>query len=214
MPLGTPIYYNEPGSGCVFGTVITSWDYVKGIFPAFSISGTVLKSDGNAFFQETCITSIRHFGGVMKIYELPVQKLTKSVHAFLTERGKQFSALSIGAHFRENLGPLLVEGIFGYMKFRADGRVMLDISTYNRQHPSDSKFVNPNTSLLQSNPNQKKTKNNNQFANMTFSEIKESQYWMTYPVIPGFSFQLKKWGEFLVDNISEIVCCFACCFLF
>lgn len=195
----------------MFGTVITSWEYIGGIFPAFSLSGSVMKSDGTAFFQETCHTTIRSFSGLMKIFELPVQKLTKQVHEFLTARGKQFAQLSLGAHFRENLGPLLVEGIFGYMKFRADGRVMLDISTYNRQHPNVSKFVNPNTNLLGGNVGQnyvQKQKHNKNSANLTFSEIKPSQYWMTYPVIPGFSFQLKKWGEFIVDNISEIVCQF------
>lgn len=199
---GTPIYYHDADMGCIFGTIITNWNYVSGFGDSFVINGTVMKSDGQSFYQEPINTAIPGFEGIVKIDLLPVQKLSRSMHSTLTERGKLFAQVAIGAHFKQYRGTLLTPTVFGYMKFRADGRVMVDTATFNRMNPSNTKFVSPNQNLqLQQQAN---NANRNRTIASSVKDLKEAQYWMTYPTLPGFSLMLKKWGEFLINGLSDI----------
>eukprot|EP01127_Copromyxa_protea_P003710 TRINITY_DN134_c0_g1_i2.p1 TRINITY_DN134_c0_g1~~TRINITY_DN134_c0_g1_i2.p1 ORF type:complete len:630 (-),score=84.57 TRINITY_DN134_c0_g1_i2:43-1932(-) len=189
---GTPISYIDPTTDCTFGTIVTNWNYSRGLSVSFAINGPIMKSDGQHFYQEPVSTSIPEFSGIVKIDTMPVQPLSRATHTALTARGKIFSEIAIGAHFKDYSSVLMTPSLFGYMKFKANGRVMIDVSTYNRMNPNDRKFVSPELQLT------------GKHVGVATLTLKPSQYWMTYPTLPGFSFMLKKWGEFLVEATSDI----------
>jgi len=206
---GTPVSYLDTDSGCVFGTIVTNWLYAKGFGLSFNVTGSIMKSDGQNFYQESVNTSIPAFSGLVKIDTLPIQQLNRQVHTALTARGKSFAEIAIGAHFKQYTGVLLTPTAFGYMKFRATGRVMIDTATFNRMNPNSTTFVSAQATLLrQQQQNQllyQQQQQQGTAAAAGTKELKESQYWMTYPTLPGFSLFLKKWGEFLIEGLSDIV---------
>jgi len=54
--------------------------------------------------------------------------------------------------------------------------------------------------LLMKNVNSRKNT-----SDRTSTTIAEDKYWLTVPTVFGFSFVTKKWGEIIIENISEIV---------
>jgi SpoVK/Ycf46/Vps4 family AAA+-type ATPase len=86
--------------------------------------------------------------------------------------------------------------MWGTEKFKATGRVMVDTSNFNRTNPNYLEF---HSSL--------------QFArhprmqgggNSDIVSIKDDLLYMTWPVLGGFSFSQKRWGEIQVDNLTDI----------
>lgn len=95
----------------------------------------------------------------------------------------------------------------------ADGRVMVDIHTFNRMNPSYTEFgSSAHDTATQQQVNQllanqqRLTGNYSQTAlNLEGQKkLNPSQLFMTWPYVAGFSFSAKRWGELLVENLTNI----------
>lgn len=98
---------------------------------------------------------------------------------------------------------------------KADGRVMVDIHTFNRMNPSYTEFgssAHDNATQQQLQmlvaSQQRITGDYTSYTTSMPSDsqksIVESQLFMTWPYLAGFSFSAKRWGELLVDSLSKI----------
>ncbi len=189
---GAPIYgfkYREK-----LGSIIKSASYTDGMFgDMFSIKGATIRSNGSAFFYSDESFCVPEFDGVMNLSDLPIMTLDRSTKKFLSERGKLFQKLGKGHHYQQYTGAMSRSTTFGHIRYKADGRVMVDITTYNQRNPNNTMFQYAvNSYNNQSDPN-------------VIEEISDEELFITWPTIPGFSFACKQWGEFFVSQISEII---------
>jgi hypothetical protein len=210
---GTQIYSWK--SGCKVGAAVVSSSYSYG----FDMMGEMVKSDGEQFYYMEEKFTIRYFGTVKRLEDLEVQVMDDESMDELIARGQQFNKLGVGHHFKAYEGFMMKSfSSFFTHKVPADGRVMIDTSTYNRLHPSDSSFRfsgagsrrqnmrnrNQNQHQYQydmwGNAQESPQSNPNQF-----KQVSEEDLFMCWPTLPGFSFKKKQWGEFLISLCQDIV---------
>lgn len=191
-----------------------------------------------------CFSTVPLSAGLIDVDELSVKPMTKSVLAQLTARGKIFQKIALGHHFLNYERYIFFQHAMFRVHYtkvlqsnnrsvttnralkKADGRVMVDIATFNRMNPSYTEFgasahVDPiqqqnfnvrNQLYNQGNPyyyqqqqqrllqlqNQQAASNNYFNQNMALSE--ETLY-MTWPTVAGFSFAAKAWGEIVIAYV-------------
>ena len=189
-------------NGTIVGTKITSLNYTRGVVPFWQMTGKVIKSDGKEFYEQALNFSIGYFTSPTAIEDLNVQPLTTAMRARLEERGSKFREMSLSHKYMQYEGFFQKGTGFGVSKFKADGRVMVDVTTFNRLHPKETIFVNPNKGTQQN------WNNNNgvstQVEAVLNTTLSDEQLFCTWPTLAGFSFQRKRWGELQVDGLSHI----------
>ena len=216
---GSQIYSFK--NGAKVGATVLSADYGYG----FDIVGQMVKSDGEHFYYASDNFRIGWFEGVKELKDLDVRLMDPESMDELIDRGQIFNELGIGHNFRNYTGYMMSKWSDMFVqKVSADGRVMIDVVTYNRLHPNDSTFRFTQAAynqMNQRNANGKKRHYNaaaQQYdhwggnrgtagAEMEgkFKSVNCEDLFMCWPTLPGFSFQNKKWGEFLVTLTSPIV---------
>ena len=98
--------------------------------------------------------------------------------------------------------------MWGSNRYKAEGRVMVDLTTFERMNPDYQVFKNPNGINTLAQISQNMGYNNNYYqANNSGIKVKLNKdvYFMTWPTVAGFSFACKRWGEVIVDQLSDIV---------
>eukprot|EP01125_Pyxidicula_operculata_P001198 TRINITY_DN11136_c0_g1_i1.p1 TRINITY_DN11136_c0_g1~~TRINITY_DN11136_c0_g1_i1.p1 ORF type:complete len:693 (-),score=151.38 TRINITY_DN11136_c0_g1_i1:47-2071(-) len=176
--------YGKVNTDFVGGSV-TETKYYGGWFPCFSLSISVIKSNGTDFYTDTHKFSVPMFRGVLPLVDLPFQLLTPETKKKLEDRGKLFEKIG------KSISYMNYKGNMEWMAWRmtlikADGRVMVDAASFLRMNPNYREFkLNPSTSNI-------------------MNTITEDNLFMTWPTIGGFSFSSKKWGELLVSNLADI----------
>jgi len=115
---------------------------VKGLFEFFSIEGKTIKSDGLTFFRHDQRFGIPIFDGVKEISSLAVQPLNDKIKTLLAERGKVFKEVGLGHHFMQFEGFGMFQRKYGTAMWKSDGRVMIDIKTFQRMNPEYPHFLN------------------------------------------------------------------------
>jgi len=157
--------------------------------------------------------TVSYFYGVKRLEDLEVLSMTPEVMDELIARGQAFNRLGLGHHFQEYTGYMMKTfSQFFSSKIPAEGRVMLDVSTYNRLHPSDGSFLFSHQSSRnqQANPIQQYQYDNwggqkPPVDSSTFRCVKDEDLFMCWPTLPGFSFKKKQWGDFLISLCRDIV---------
>lgn len=150
--------------------------------PVFNITGKITISRGDKFVQYDKSFNINAFGGAVLVKNLSVRPISKDELLILTERGRKFVKYALSSNFVEYTGYMFKRTMYGLYKFKADGRVMIDPTGFNKKNPGYQ-------------------------SNRTFIEcesVPEDLMFMCYPFTTGFSFATKEWGEIIIDNISEI----------
>lgn len=160
----------------------------------FQITGNITKSNGKNFVQTPEKFYIMQYPGLRRVDDLEVKPMTDENLIKLTERGRIFREHGLGCHFKEYNGEMFKMGMYGPVYFDSTGRIMID--------PIGYKNYNPNSNRRLFNIG------NNHYGNDSNDAICESipddLLFMTSPTFLGFSFKEKMWGEFMVDQVTQI----------
>jgi hypothetical protein len=173
----------EPVAGVVTDTRMRSTffgDYLEIIYER-------LQSNGKTIDTVRDTTRIDKFSGVREISKLNVRVLNSEWREKLTERGRKYVQVALGAHYQNYQGHMLVKGWWSWSEIRAEGRMMVDVSTY-KTFTSDR-------------DNDCETASDDDEG---FASVEESRLWMCPPWIEGFSFKTKQWGRFALSRVSDI----------
>lgn len=187
-------------NGSLLGTRIISLTYCRGVVPYWEMTGKVIKSDGKEFYEQVIHFSISYFHTPAAIDDLNVRPLTPELRNLLEERGTKFREIALSHRYMQYEGFFHKTSGVGPHKFKADGRVMVDVTTHNRLHPNDRTFINPNSGS-------QNWSSNGQMTQCEFTlntQLADDQLFCTWPTLAGFSFQRKRWGELQVDGLSHI----------
>lgn len=189
---GTAIYGND-AHGNKIGSLVKTSTYQPGFAgDSFSITGSIIKTDGECFYYDNYQFIIPGFTGMKHLDDLNVKALDKNTLHELDERGKKFAELGLGNHYKQFRGTMLRSIGMYTTKTRMTGRIMVDVKTYNRRHLSITTYQkNGSTAIQYSN-------------SAVLTKLGEDERWMSYPILPAFSFSLKTWGEFAVRDIIPI----------
>lgn len=140
-------------------------------------------------------TNIGAFGGLKKVEDLPVTPITDEEKALLTARGEKFRKYAAGAHYIHYKGQLTRSSYWGSRSFRADGRAMVDVSSF--QQVDNDQYSSEGYASGIEEPREDRQ-------NKVDLQIPDSELWRCYPFVYGFSLSAKQWGRFALDGLSEI----------
>lgn len=140
-------------------------------------------------------TNIGSYAGLKEIKDLPVAPITPEEKAELMERGARFRKYATGAHYIHYTGQLTRSSWFGTRAFRADGRAMLDVSSFSQV--DNNQFSNEGYQSGIEEAREDRT-------NKVDLEIPDEDLWRTYPFLFGFSLSSKQWGRFALNGVKDI----------
>eukprot|EP01097_Dermamoeba_algensis_P008152 TRINITY_DN5297_c0_g1_i1.p1 TRINITY_DN5297_c0_g1~~TRINITY_DN5297_c0_g1_i1.p1 ORF type:complete len:663 (-),score=188.52 TRINITY_DN5297_c0_g1_i1:38-2026(-) len=192
--------------GHQLGGIVKTADYSAGFcfVSGFNVSVTSIKYNGDCFYYYDDRMSINAFEGVEKIEDLTVQLITPEVMKALSTRGEKFVKLvktPLGHSYKQYRGAMMRQGgMFSY-KVKADGRIMIDIATFNRMNPNVYEFAYATNSA----PGHRGGRAGRAMDEAMIDEVGSDELFMTWHCLPGFSFACKQWGYFFVNNISDII---------
>lgn len=151
---------------------------------SFVIFYEVIKSNGKGLFVDEVKISIKDFDGLLSIHKLNVKKMTPDIKESLSKRGEKFIKYCSTPSYVQYSGNLFIQSWFGVIAYNSEGRILVDNASYNRNNPNDDD-----------------SDDNNELE----SNLESDKYFICYPFLKGFSFSLKKWGEFAVSKMEDIV---------
>jgi hypothetical protein len=174
---------DEPLAG-----VVTDTRYRQSLFGDYlEIFFERLESDGNEISTVRDSVRVDAFSGLREVNRLSVRILDAHWREVLTARGRKYVQVAQGAHYQNYTGQMQIKGWWSWSPLRADGRIMVDIKTYNqfcsRDSDDDSDYDGDDSHD---------------------NTVSEDQLWRCSPYILGFSFATKQWGRFSVSRIQDI----------
>jgi hypothetical protein len=168
------------------GTIAQS-TYERNFFgTTFVITANQVDTDGKGFKLVQTQFKVPSFKGIMPISNLAVHPMDEKTKAKLVERGRKFEKYALGSNYVHCTGNLMMRSYFKNILFRSDGRIMIDVANFDKKNPNYA------------------SSNYGRDSEENFEVIAEDKLHVTVPYIKGFSFPLKKWGEFAIDDLSEI----------
>eukprot|EP01117_Protostelium_nocturnum_P004815 TRINITY_DN1745_c2_g1_i1.p1 TRINITY_DN1745_c2_g1~~TRINITY_DN1745_c2_g1_i1.p1 ORF type:complete len:518 (+),score=167.48 TRINITY_DN1745_c2_g1_i1:163-1716(+) len=193
----------------VVGGEMISTKYVStGFGKAFEVILQTLKADGHHYFIYNQRFLINQFDLFKSIKDLSVQPMNDEVEEFLKSRGKRFVSVALGHHYKQYSKFMVFARPFGITMFKADGRIMVDIKTFQRMNPEYATFKELNkvdTSIHYFNDNNRNIAVGEATdGGSVMKVIPDHLLYQCWPSVAGFSFSSKKWGEILVSQIAEI----------
>lgn len=201
-PVGSHVLVRDPNDPSrdlgaeVTGITFDDW-MGRFIFEVKFIEG--LK--GNAVYAQKRVRA-RYFDGYLPFDELSIRPLDDQTRERLTRRGETFLSLLTkdGAHYADYRGNLVLNYGWGERTVRADGRCMIDPAGFARfdqtqYSASQSQYSNRWWEAAEADSGD---------AGAARCTLTEDLLWMTSPMVAGYSLTTKRWGKFLIANISEI----------
>jgi hypothetical protein len=180
-------------------TVISETKVVTDMFGGkhFQITGPFIMSTGKHFVLKDKTFTISQFGGLRYRKDLPVMLLEDfpEKKTDLVERGKLFKKYGLGAKHVHYTGNMFRMSYYGPVYFKAEGRCMADTVGYDAMNPSSSGRYD----MENHNYGGHKAANN-----VCDADLPEEILHRTWPILRGFSFASKSWGEMFVRNASDI----------
>eukprot|EP01088_Endostelium_zonatum_P007773 TRINITY_DN2018_c0_g1_i1.p1 TRINITY_DN2018_c0_g1~~TRINITY_DN2018_c0_g1_i1.p1 ORF type:complete len:829 (+),score=180.08 TRINITY_DN2018_c0_g1_i1:70-2487(+) len=190
--------------------------------PIFVVAGEVIKSNGLKYYTEVKNQFVFHYDGLRDIQSLDIQPMTQPILDLLTARGEAFRKVALGNHYQHYQRNMMLKRGRNIDYIKADGRVMVDISTFNKMNPEYTEFGSNNHQLTpQSNQgafdrnafnasrggNKPQKKKHFQEGRLIgeVDRLTDDMLYRTWPTVGGFSFSAKAWGEIFVSNLSDIV---------
>lgn len=175
--------------------------------------------DGENFgigFDNVVIPSFVGTAPITKLPAYPVERHAQSetLKAHLLTRGKLFEAYK-GYHFKAYHGVAIGQGMFGPIRYNVDSRIIIDTQAHNRFNPNRKVNLQKMTSGdVQSSGGPDSDygvdylddNEEAEAARLTAPEdLSEEQLLICVPSLRGYSLKDKKWLEFFVDSIQDIV---------
>lgn len=182
--VGDEVCYSEQGTK-IAGRIKRADYHVTWMTVTFRVTIDVIVTTGRAFACTERDLTIRPFDGVMNVAELGVQKLDIELKAALTKRGEFFRTIGVGPAHLEYTGNIFQKSWLGARLYAANGRCMIDEASFRR-----------------TNPNYEGCRDTSDKDTMEF--IPDDLLWMCDGHIKGFSLSTKRWGEFSIDNLTQV----------
>ena len=135
------------------------------------------------------------YSGLKDIKDLAVAPISEVEKAELVLRGQKFRKYATGAHYIHYTGQLTRSSWFGTRAFRADGRAMLDVSSFSQV--DNNQFSNEGYQSGIEEAREDRT-------NKVDMQIPDEDLWRTYPFLFGFSLSSKQWGRFTINGVKDI----------
>ncbi|KAF3484338.1 uncharacterized protein GIQ15_03662 [Arthroderma uncinatum] len=192
---GERVYTLHPGTMTPMTFVFDHGIERKGLgTPYFQVDGHCYDFQGGDFGQAMTTACINRFPGAVPICKLGVFPLRyhpteEDVKSQLRENGKNFIGMMSGRHC-DYKGIAYFESEKGKIyRLLVGGRIMVDPGRFRQVNPNYPKLLD--TDWLKC-------------SGKTTSDLSEDDFLSFAPTLFGFSFKDKFWGEFAIDNISEI----------
>ena len=214
----------ESADGFLQGGRVTDIEYIAmnarqgGFLASWTITVQTVTSNGINFGPLSTKIQIADFSPkLIPIKELGIRPISADERRFLTERGKLYRNLAIGAHHKSYMGPILLPRDHRTKEpsrtVRADGRIMVDIEHFHIQQTGNVPTLNSRHLLMyerqhsradQSSAFQDQNKGEN-MQRESDSALNDSDLWTTPPSIPAFSFRQHRFGICHIELMSDIV---------
>lgn len=198
FPAGTEIVaktYDEGLIGGVIKSVSLQRSFWKGVYWQFSLS--VIHAVRGEVTQGVYVYEMPGFRGLTKLTDLPVRPVTKEDRKFLSERGKQFARFFAPGTYAGYKGTLVQPTYWSSRTFRADGRVVIDPVSFERQEPEVWRNCVQNCGVELNDERRRG-------AAIKKVQIEAADYWRCLPKLYGFSLAVKQWGRLDLDGMSDI----------
>jgi hypothetical protein len=166
--------------GIIDGTSVYSGQFGE---KYFNVTGLMNMLVGDKYVQINRNFVIPEFRGTQPIHSLTVRPMTDEELEILTERNTKFLKYKKPYYYTGYRGNMQVKTSFGYIKFNATGRVVIDYNGF--------KQFNPNYGL----PHPKSAE---------LEIISDDMIYMFYPYLCGYSLNNKRWGEIDIDCLTDI----------
>jgi len=193
--------------------VKTNW-YDNSDIPGLGINVSYIDYDGERLGTRKMDLFLHKYANQQELTDLDVMPLAlqddaESLRAELLERGRKFESLIGGQHFMEYSGLAIKKKEQGYARFDVSGRVMVDVKTFHRLEANDSFSVKelPYDKTARAYRLARKTAKENFVADATarrFDRLSDSDACLTNATVRGYSFAVKRFLEFYVDQLSDI----------
>jgi len=166
--------------GIIDGTSVYSGQFGE---KYFNVTGLMNMLVGDKYVQINRNFVVPEFRGTQPIHSLTVRPMTDEELEILTERNTKFLKYKKPYYYTGYKGNMLAKTSFGYIKFNATGRVIIDYNGF--------KQFNPNYGL----PHPKSSE---------LDIISDDMIYMFYPYLCGYSLNNKRWGEIDIDCLTDI----------
>ncbi|KAG8762421.1 hypothetical protein FRC11_009503 [Ceratobasidium sp. 423] len=183
-------------TGEKLGFIMTGWDYDtdRNGKPVFEISGRWLEWTGHRYAEQEITRRIPEFSGLKKSADLSVRHLSSESLEELMTRGRTYAKFA-GIHHL-NYSSNIIQG---ERKFRAEGRLMVDVASYRRMNPNADRWDYDDPRHFSS----RRARENMASSRTTIAEDDEDLVLLP-PTLHGYSFVAKTWGEILVEHLSPV----------
>ena len=175
--------------------------------------------DGDKFGAGSDTISIPSFAGTAAIIKLPAYPVDRHVNCDLLkkrllDRGRRFEAYK-GYHYKAYHGVAIGQGAFGPIRYNVNSRIIIDTQGHNRFNPNRK----VNLSQLTSNDNGSTEDTDSDYDVEELGDDEEAeatlftdsqrlsgdQLLTCVSSLRGYSLRDKKWLEFFIDSVTNIV---------
>ncbi|KAL2131274.1 hypothetical protein VTI74DRAFT_5305 [Chaetomium olivicolor] len=191
--------------------VLDNWYDTSEIAPCLGLRADFVDYDGERLGTRRIELAVPKFTGTRELSELstiPLDLLDDAadLREELVARGRKFEGY-VGQHFLKYDGIAIKKTTAGYARFTVTGRVMIDCKTYHRLEPNDMFTV---TSVEEAKMERSRKR---AMGHMTFAgsdekrehrKLTEEEAMLTNATVRGYSFGVKKFLEFFVEDLREI----------
>ena len=198
FPLGTEVVAQTSDEGMIGGVIKSvklQRSFFSGIYWQFTLS--VVHAVKGDVQQGLYNYSMPGFRGLVPLSDLPVRPVTAKDKKFLTERGKMFARFLKPGTYAAYKGTLTQPSWWSARTFRADGRVVIDPVSFERQEPEVWRQCVSACGVQIDNER-------NGAAPRSSTTIDDNDYWRCLPQLYGFSLSVKQWGRLELDGMSDI----------
>ena len=196
FPVGTEVVAKTYDEGLI-GGVVKSVKLIRSFWGTYwNFTLNVVHAVKGEIQQGLYQYEMPGFRGLVPLSELPVRPATAKDKKSLTERGKRFARFFKPGTYVAYQGTLIQPGWWSRRTFRADGRVVIDPVSFERQEPEIWRDCVSRCGVQIEDSRQGKVRSN--------ADIKESDYWRCLPQLYGFSLTVKQWGRLDLDGMTDI----------
>lgn len=161
---------------------------------SISVKGLMNVSFGDGIVPVGHSFRLPYFYGQRSLKEVGISLLStdKNLYNHLVERGKRYAELTSVPSYRVYKGAITRRSWWNERRFKADGRVMVDIAAMRNIDPDYDEYFGWERYSDQERSGGKR------------GDFTDQQYASMAPYVYGFSFASKVWGEMTMDSLSEI----------
>ncbi|KAG7293611.1 hypothetical protein NEMBOFW57_003665 [Staphylotrichum longicolle] len=211
FPPGTIVYSNILSQNRAFRVVSNYYDTTE-TSPSLNIATDFVDFNGEKLGTRRLELSVPKYQGTQTLSEigiLPIDLLddASDVREELLARGRRFESY-VGQHFLKYDGIAIKKTQNGYARFTVSGRVMIDCKTYLRLEPNEGFPVTNIGDSAKMERSRKRAMDQMTFAETDgtpkFEKLSDEDAMLTNATVRGYSFSLKRFLEFFVEDLSEI----------